>query len=118
MKIKEQHLLAGIAAAFVLFSSGFFLGRNLIRPAVVTGHTAPTIQALPAASEPAFPLNINTATAGELVFLPGIGEKTAQAIVEWRAEHGPFQEPEELLNVDGIGPSKLSDILPYIETGG
>ena len=118
MKIKERHLLAGIAAAFVLFSGGFFLGRNQTRPAVVTDRSAPVIQTMPPVTEPAFPLNINTATVGELVFLPGIGEKTAQSIVDWRTEHGPFQEPSDLLNVDGIGPSKLEEMLPYIKTGG
>ena len=118
MKIKEQHLLAGIAAAFVLFTGGFFLGRNQSRPAVVTGRTSPVIQTLPPVTEPVFPLNINTSTVEELTLLPGIGEKTAQKIVDWRTEHGPFQKPADLLNVDGIGPSKLEQMLPYIETGG
>ena len=122
MKIKKQHLLIAVAASFVLFSGGFFLGRSLTRPAVLTGRPAPQIQtALPpefAPSEPAFPLNVNTATAEELCFLPGIGEVIALRIVEYRESGGAFQEVTDLLNVEGIGLSKLEEILPYIKTGG
>lgn len=122
MKIKKQHLLIAVSVSFVLFSGGFFLGRSLTRPAVVTGHRAPMVQtALPpeiVPSEPAFPLNVNAASAGELDHLPGIGEAIARRIVEYREANGPFQGVSELLNVEGIGPAKLEEILPYIETGG
>lgn len=122
MKIKKQHLLIAVSVSFVLFSCGFFLGRSLTRPAVVTGRPAPLVQTtLPpelVPSEPAFPLNVNAASAGELDHLPGIGEAIARRIVEYRESCGPFQEVTDLLNVEGIGPSKLEEILPYIETGG
>jgi competence protein ComEA len=55
-------------------------------------------------------LNPNTATAPELERLPGIGPSLAQAIVEYRQSHGPFQRPEDLLQVPGIGPAKLGQI--------
>ena len=55
-------------------------------------------------------LNPNTATAPELERLPGIGPSLAQAIVEYRQSHGPFQRPEDLLQVPGIGPAKLAQI--------
>ena len=55
-------------------------------------------------------LNPNTATAPELEKLPGIGPSLAQAIVEYRQSHGPFQRPEDLLQVPGIGPAKLEQI--------
>lgn len=122
MKIKNRHFLIAVTAAFVLFTVGFFLGRNLTRPAVVTGRIAPQVQtALPpevTVPEPAFPLDINSADTVELDFLPGIGPAIAQRIVEYREEEGPFQDVAELLNVEGIGPSKLEEILPYIEIGG
>ena len=60
------------------------------------------------------PLDINTATAAELEILPGIGEVLAGRIVDYRETNGFFSSPEELLNVDGIGPKTLESILPYI----
>lgn len=48
-------------------------------------------------------VNINTATVEELVSLNGVGEKYAQAIVQYREENGPFQAPEEIQRVPGIG---------------
>jgi competence protein ComEA len=48
-------------------------------------------------------VNLNTATAGDLEALPGIGAKTAARIVEYRQKNGPFKKIEELMNVRGVG---------------
>lgn len=50
-------------------------------------------------------VNINTAGADELKALPGIGSAKAEAIVEYRKQHGNFKSVEELKNVKGIGES-------------
>jgi competence protein ComEA len=60
------------------------------------------------------PIPLNTATVEELDSLPGIGPKTAQAIVEFREQNGKFVSPENLLQVPGIGPRKLAALLPHI----
>ena len=52
-------------------------------------------------------VNVNTATAEELETLTGIGPSLAQAILDYRAEHGAFETAEDLLNVKGIGEAKL-----------
>lgn len=52
-------------------------------------------------------MNLNTATAEELDGLPGIGEATAQAIIEDREANGPFLSPEDLMRVSGIGEKKF-----------
>ena len=57
-------------------------------------------------------ININTATAIELEQLAGVGPSTAKAIIEFRQKNGGFKTVEDLLNVRGIGPAKLSEILP------
>ena len=59
-------------------------------------------------------INLNTATVQQLVSLPGIGEKKAQAIVEYRTIHGPFRNKDELMKVKGIGPKtfeRLKDLV-------
>jgi competence protein ComEA len=55
-------------------------------------------------------VNVNTATAAELETLPGIGEVTAQAIIDHRTEHGPFASVDQLLDVTGIGDVTLENI--------
>lgn len=62
---------------------------------------------------PLAPVNINTATKAELMSLPGIGEVTAERILEYRRRK-PFESPEELLEIKGIGPKKLERLRPYI----
>jgi competence protein ComEA len=52
----------------------------------------------------AAPVNINTAEAPALMAaIKGVGEKKAQAIVQYRKQHGPFKSVDELANVPGIG---------------
>ena len=53
-------------------------------------------------------VNINTADEEELSTLSGIGEKTAEKIIRYREEHGPFMTTEDLMNVPGIGESKYA----------
>lgn len=47
-------------------------------------------------------VNLNTATASELMTLPGIGQTKADSILAYREKHGEFSSVEEIMNVDGI----------------
>ncbi len=60
-------------------------------------------------------ININTATVKELTELPGIGEATANKIIEYRKQNGKFETIEELKNVAGIGNSKFENIKDKIK---
>lgn len=53
-------------------------------------------------------VNINTASSDELEKLPGIGPSTAQKIIADRSSNGPYETPEELKRVSGIGDKKFS----------
>ena len=59
-------------------------------------------------------ININTATLEELDGLPGIGPTTAQKIIDYRSENGPFGAIEDIMNVSGIGPATFEDIRDLI----
>ena len=55
-------------------------------------------------------VNINTATLEELQTIKGIGKKKAEAILQYRKEHGPFRTKDDLLQVKGIGKKALEAI--------
>jgi competence protein ComEA len=48
-------------------------------------------------------VNLNTATLEELMTLDGIGQKVAERILNFREKNGPFQKPEDLMMVKGVG---------------
>ena len=58
-------------------------------------------------------VDLNQADETQLESLPGVGPATAQAIIDYRTQHGRFRSVDDLLNVRGIGPSKLSQIKPH-----
>ncbi len=64
-----------------------------------------------------FPIELNSATLDELCALDGIGPKTAQKIIEYRKESGPFTSVKQLLEIKGIGPKKLARIENKIYLG-
>jgi competence protein ComEA len=55
-------------------------------------------------------LSLSSATAEELDQLPGVGPVTAQKIIDYRTEHGPFASVDDLDAVPGIGPSRLEQL--------
>ena len=68
-------------------------------------------------SAPAKKVNINTASAAELAYLPRIGLKVAERIVERRKEK-PFARPEELMEVKGVGEKLFLSLKPYVAVTG
>ena len=119
---------------FSLFICALFLGYTLIwalgapaegelrveaRPAesaaLLTGRDDP--DTLPGELLPGQTVDINTASAEELRLLPGIGEVLAQAIVDYRQANGPFDSPEALMEVPGIGPGRYEALKEKIAIG-
>jgi competence protein ComEA len=60
-------------------------------------------------------LDVNRAPLEELIALPGIGPKTAQAILEYRAAHNGFKNLDELKNIKGISDNKLMRLEKYLK---
>lgn len=56
------------------------------------------------------PVHLNTATLEQLDGLPGVGPVTAQKILDYRQEHGPFVSVDDLDAVSGIGPARMEQL--------
>lgn len=63
-------------------------------------------------------ININTASVEELKQLPGVGDVIANRIVNHREINGPFQSPDELIEIDGLSSGAIETILPMVTVSG
>jgi len=97
--MKFQRFVAfGLAVAFAVLAS--------------TGVAVAATKPAPAAK-----VNLNTASTQQLSALPGVGEKLAARIVEYRQKAGGFKSVQELMNVKGIAEKNLGRIEPYLTLG-
>ena len=89
---------------------------RLARIAALVATLACLFLAVPSAPAVEGAVDVNRATAEELVALPGIGPAKAQAIIEYREQH-PFQSIDELRNVRGIGEHTFETLKDKIRVG-
>jgi len=74
---------------------------------------APERGPTPSASSKPGKVNLNTATQAELETLPGVGEKTAEKIIQFR-DTQPFASVEDLQYIQGIGEKRLESLRPHV----
>ena len=99
---KLTYRLLLVVSLFVLSSTGqVFAADKAVKPSV-------------AAVEMSDKINVNTATNEQLAAIKGIGVKKAQAIIDYREEHGNFARLNDLIKVKGIGESTLKKIEPFV----
>ena len=91
MELYNKRIRIVLAAALLCIA--LYLGFTLIFHGNASFSDIPEITAV----------NINTADIGELLKLKGVGEKTAQKIIDFRNENGSFEKPEDIMKVEGIG---------------
>ena len=66
---------------------------------------------------PAGKVNINSASVQQLSTLPGVGEKLAARIVEYRQKSGGFKAVQELMNVKGVGEKNFARLQAHLTVG-
>lgn len=68
-------------------------------------------------TDPRVKVNINSAHVGELMKLPGVGYQQAENIVNFRAEHGSFNSPADLLGVPGMSRTRFNNLRKNVVIG-
>ena len=114
--VRTELILLGLTAVFLggLLTASY-RDRTTYDTTVFTATVTVTAEhALPPEEVEVTLVDLNTAEAEELATLPGIGEGLAKRIVAYRTEHGPFEGPEGLMEVSGIGEKKLEELRDYI----
>jgi competence ComEA-like helix-hairpin-helix protein len=69
-------------------------------------------------ASPAGVVNINSADATQLAFLPRVGVKAAQRIVDYRKEHGSFKKTSDLMQVKGFGEKSYERLAAWLTVDG
>lgn len=82
-------------------------GEQVLVPSGVAGVAVAAPGGTPS---PSAPVDLNSATVEQLDTLPGIGPTTAQKIVDYRTEHGPFTAVDDLDAIPGIGPARIDEL--------
>ena len=100
MKRSGTKVMAVVAVAFLALGAGEALAAKKVAKKQLTGV-----------------LNLNTATAQQLDLLPGVGEKAAKKIIEYRGKQ-PFAKVEDLTKVKGFGKKKLEKLKPVLSVKG
>ena len=114
---KQAWIFIVITGMFACVLFGLFFGRNMTRNYVpidnalasTTGGSTEIVQNNDGK------INLNTATEQQLMLLPGVGETTAQKIIQYRTDNNGFTTIEDIMNVSGIGEKKFEQMKPYIK---
>lgn len=111
---KTDGLLIFLTICFLLAMNSLYVQASTVAPG--SDYTIFISEKAPEMVTPQAPpkINLNTASQTELESLPGIGPAIAQRIIEYRTANGTFQSIEDLLPVNGIGPSTLEKLRDYV----
>ncbi len=108
LKRADQATIAALAFALFLVACG-----HALRGQLSNGGWHSRDDATPLSAQ--FQVDLNEATWPEIAALPGIGERTARSIVDFRRDHGPFSTLRELDMMEGIGAITIARIAGHVD---
>ena len=113
---KAGIVLISATALCIVLVIGVFIGRNSIGSEYYLPDTGTelVINTEPVEAK----ADINKVKMVTLTELDGIGQVTAQNIIDYREEHGPFTSMDQLLEVEGVGETRLRQLKKYFTVGG
>lgn len=99
---EERIVLVFLVACFLVGAGVDFVKKT---PEAIINHEIPGVDKEEISDNSK--TNINTATFGELIKIKGIGVKTADRIMDYREQNGPFFCKEDIMKIKGIGKKKF-----------
>ena len=117
MKKQIPLLFLCILGFCICFILGVLVGRSAVGQHIFMQYLPDAPSDATQSPPPAY-IDLNNATLSQLMLLPGIGEATAQRIIDYRESVGTFSCIEDILFVDGIGIKIFEQLKPYITAGG
>ena len=113
--MKHIFVIAIVSAIAFFIVSNAFMGNTVFAADNQTVNQTQVKEKASTAEETG-PVNVNTAEAKALDSLPGIGPKTAEAIISERNANGPFKDGKNLAErIKGLGPKKLEKMKSRLE---
>ncbi|PWV85170.1 competence protein ComEA [Prauserella marina] len=88
-----------------------------VPPEVMAAESGPAPPGTGAGQQDTAKIDLNTAGQEQLESLNGVGEVTAQRILDWRARNGRFTAVEQLREVDGIGEKRFAELREQVTLG-
>lgn len=119
IRLNWRHFILGLLIGIFLSGIFFMLTNNPVEDNELLEQQPQTAQENISGIETENPyiegkINLNYASAEDLMSLPGIGSAKASAIISYRNKYGFFEVVDELLYVPGIGEEQFSLIAPLV----
>ena len=111
---KEKYKFLAVVLFFfvsgILYSYSFHSGSLDMGDPIIVDDIGNGTEEIASAEDVLGKININTASASELILLSGIGEGRAADIIKYREENGDFSRIEDIMKVSGIGEKTFEEI--------